>query len=183
MKQLLFCLFLLVTSYGIEAADKPTENRGLEDAWVGEIEDTPTVITGTENLLGTYITQGDLEDFEKYLTFEKFQKNLGDLKWLTLVKPSGSLLSVYTPTIRYKKFPYCTAFAIKYDKGETCKILEVAFDYTSEPNNTGTIGLKIKNCDSIAHYKRISYNTADVLVKLYAEALQQEDLSRECRKD
>jgi hypothetical protein len=107
MKRLPLYLLLLTASYTIKAADKPTENRGLEDAWVGEIEDTPTVITGTENLLGTYITQGDLEAFEKYLTFEKFQKDLGDLKRLTLVKPSDSLLSVYTPTIRYQ---YCEQF-------------------------------------------------------------------------
>jgi hypothetical protein len=183
MKQLPLYLLLFTASYTIKAADKPTENRGLEDAWVGEIEDTPTVITGTENLLGTYITQGDLEAFEKYLTFEKFQKDLGDLKRLTLVKPSGSLLSVYTPTIRYKKFPYCTAFAIKYYDDGICNVLEVSFDYTGSSPCSPVAILQIEKYESLAHYKRLDHNAADVLVKLYAEVLQQEDASRECRKD
>jgi hypothetical protein len=180
MKYLLFCLLLLVTSYTIKAADKPTEKRGLEDAWVGEIEDTPTIIHNFSEIVQQH---KDLEAFEKYQTFETFRNNLNGHQWLTLIKPSGSLLSVYIPTLRYKKFPYCTAFAIKYYDDAICNVLEVSFDYTGSSPHSPIAILKIEKYDSITHYKRLNHNNADVLVKLYAEALQQEDASRECRKD
>lgn len=170
MKNLLFCLFLLAASSGIRAADKPT----LADAYTGEIEDSETIY---------YPTYNDLENFKKYLTFETFQKNLNGRQWLTLIKPSGSLLSVYVPTIRYQKFPYSTAFALKGKDENNYKVLQISFDYTSKSSDTGTIGLQIESCDSITHYKRLDYSSANALVKLYAEALQQEDASRECRKE
>jgi len=125
-------------------------------------------IAAADNQFGTYITQ-----------FEGAEE-----KWLTLIKPSGSLLSVYIPTLRYEKFPYCTAFAVKsHKKNVKCDVLQVSFDYTTaKACNTGTIGLEVESYDFIAHHKKLDYNTANVVVKQLTELLQWEDASRECEK-
>lgn len=156
MTHLIFCLFLFAASYTIKAAD---------------------------NLVGEYITHKDLEAFEKYQTFETFKKNLkGD--WVTLIKPSGKYLSVRVPTLQYQKFPCCTAFALERHEDTTCSVLQISFDYTQAKRDTaGNIGYWISGCDSITHYKKLDYNTADACMKSLTEALEKEDASLECIKD